>query len=72
MVLLLKKLRVLLVLPAALFVGAVGWSLLWIDSRKSSSKNVRIGFRNLDSSDLVSFLLAQESVGSDRDGVPQS
>jgi hypothetical protein len=38
MVLLLKKLRVLLVLPAALFMGAIGWSLLWIDSQKKLDK----------------------------------
>jgi lipid A disaccharide synthetase len=31
-------LRVLLVLPAALFMGAVGWSLVWIDSQNSSKK----------------------------------
>jgi hypothetical protein len=44
MVLWLKKLRVLLVLPAALFLGAIGWSLMWIDSQKSPNKNVKIDF----------------------------
>jgi hypothetical protein len=72
MVLLLKKLRVLLVLPAALFIGAIGWSLMWIDSQKSPNKNVKTDFRDRDSSDLVSLELAQEPVDSDPDGVPQS
>jgi hypothetical protein len=72
MVLLLKKLRVLLVLPAALFIGAIGWSLMWIDSQKSPNKNVKTDFRDRDSSDLVSLELAREPVDSDPDGVPQS
>lgn len=72
MVLFLKKLRVLLVLPAAVFIGAVGWSLMWIDSQKSPNKNVKTDFRNRDSSNLVFLRLAREPVGSDRDGVPQS
>jgi len=71
MVLLLKKLRVLLVLPAALFLGAIGWSLTWIDSQKSPNKNVKTDFRDRDSSGLVSFQ-AQKPVDSNRDGVPQS
>jgi hypothetical protein len=71
-VLLLKKLRVLLVLPAALFIGAIGWSLMWIDSQKSPNKNVKTDFRDRDSSDLVSLELAREPVDSDPDGVPQS
>jgi hypothetical protein len=69
---LLKKLRVLLVLPAALFMGAIGWSLLWIDSRKSSNRNVKTDTRGRDSSDSVSFQLVEEPVDSDRDGVPQA
>ena len=72
MMLLLKKLRVLLVLPAALFIGAMGWSLTWIDSQKSPNKKVKTDFRDRDSSGLVSFQLAQEPVDSNRDGVPQS
>jgi hypothetical protein len=31
-----KKLRLLLVLPVALFMGAIGWSLTWIDSANNS------------------------------------
>jgi hypothetical protein len=72
MVLLLKKLRVLLVLPAALFIGAIGWSLMWMDSQKSPNKNVKTGVRDRDGNDLVSFQLAQEPVGSNRDGVQQA
>jgi hypothetical protein len=72
MVLFLKKLRVLLVLPAALLMGAIGWSLMWIGSQKSPNKNVKTDFGDRDGGDLVSFRLAQEPVGSNRDGVPQS
>jgi len=67
MVLFLRKLRVLLVLPAALFMGAIGWSLMWIGSRRSSNRKVRTDSRDRDSCDLVHFELAQESVGSNRD-----
>ncbi len=63
----LKKLRVLLVLPAALFMGAVGWSLMWIGSQNSQNKKTKTEFGDRDRSDLVSFRLVQESVGSDRD-----
>jgi len=72
MVLFLKKLRVLLVLPAALFMGAIGWSLMWISSQKRPNKKVETDFRDRDSSNLVFLRLAREPVGSDPDGVPRS
>lgn len=61
-ILLLKKLRMILFLPAALFLSAVGWSLIWIDSKRNSRKNVDTDVTDQENSDAVSFQLAQEPI----------
>lgn len=60
----------LLVLPAALFLGAIGWCLMWVGSEKSSKRNVRSDVGRRVGSGLVSVRLVQGPVSSDCVGVP--
>jgi hypothetical protein len=62
--LLFRKLRTLLVLPAALFIGVIGWSVMWIDSEKSPRKNGRIELRDQEDNEAISFQLAHKPAES--------
>jgi hypothetical protein len=51
---------VLFVLPVAAFLFAVGWSLIWIDSKKSPRKSVGTNGAAEGDGEVLSFELVQE------------
>lgn len=47
-----------MVLPVAVFLFAIGWSLIWIDSKKSSRKIVGTNAAAEGKDEVLSFELA--------------
>ena len=57
---LLGRLRALVLLPAAVFLWLIGWSLIWIDSKKSPRKSVRTNASAEENSMVLYSELVQE------------
>ena len=49
-----------MVLPAAVFLFAVGWSLIWIDSQRNPRKIVETNAVAEGNNEVLSFELVQE------------